>query len=365
MIRLLDRYVLGIFASAFAVFFTALTCLFVTVDFASKLGSFLELRNVSVPLFIGRYYLCRLPMFLTYLLPAVVLFAAMFTVVKLARTNEILPVAASGTSLRRLSAPFLAAAVLVGAAVAALEEYALPELRDEIVETDEVRASREVSWGVEDYDGWTRLWGHQYDHVRREIRRVQITRLDEAARPVEIVTAQRCRWDAGRKRWVAFEGEIEYPGEFETPPGGRARPRRVPLGPEGYVVPAPFAPETLRKSASFLNRLPFAPLGQLLEEARRYPHVPSCGVKVHMRLTFPLSPLLLLLVGLPAVVRAHSKSFLNGLFFCFMLALGYYLAYFACLDLGNRGKLPPAAAAWGPTAAFGLGGLVSFARMRT
>ena len=102
MIRLLDRYILSIFLSALAVFTTA----------------FAMMRHRSLlPLlvFVLEYYLLRLPMILTYLLPMVILFAAMFTVFKLSRTNEILPIAASGTSLRRMALPFLLTACVTSA----------------------------------------------------------------------------------------------------------------------------------------------------------------------------------------------------------------------------------------------------------
>ena len=103
MIRLLDRYVLSIFLPAFGLFTVAFLALFLAVDFASNLGKFLDLKSVDLLPFVLRYYGCRLPMMATYLLPVVALFAPIFTVIKLSRTNEILPVAASGTSLRRLS----------------------------------------------------------------------------------------------------------------------------------------------------------------------------------------------------------------------------------------------------------------------
>ncbi len=365
MIRLLDRYLLNTFAASLAVFALAFGALFLVVDIASKLGKFLDLKSVSPLLFMGRYYLARLPMVLSYLLPTVILFASIFTVTRLARANEILPIAASGTSLRRMALPFLAAAVLAGAAIAAVDEFVLSRLGDEIAETDDILDAREVSWSVEDYDGWTKLFANRYDHVHKVLGDVMITRLDADARPVEHVRAKTCRWDAARRRWVALEGTVEYPQDFVAPEGGRPQVRKETIGPDGYAVTAPFTPETLRKGSSFTNLLPFAPMSRLLEEARRFPHIPSCVMKVHARLSFPLSPLVLLLLGLPFVVAAHSKSFLTGLSFCFLMALAYYLAHFACMMLGYQGTLPPAAAAWIPTALFGGAGLVAFGRMRT
>src|SRR5215475_7508178 len=114
MTRLLDRYVLGIFLPAVLLFTVTLLFLFIAVDFASKLGRFLEIKSLDIPLyrFILTYYLYRVPLLLLILIPSVMLFAPTFTVIKLARANEILPIATSGISLRRMALPFVTAALL-------------------------------------------------------------------------------------------------------------------------------------------------------------------------------------------------------------------------------------------------------------
>lgn len=126
--RLLDRYVLGIFIPALAMFTLTLLFLFIAVDFAAKLSKFLELRDLSLIKFVATFYAVRIPMLLVILLPSVLLFAPTFTVIKLARANEILPIAASGISLRRLSLPFLAAACLGSLGMAAIDEFILPRV---------------------------------------------------------------------------------------------------------------------------------------------------------------------------------------------------------------------------------------------
>jgi lipopolysaccharide export system permease protein len=372
--RILDRYVSGIFLSALAVFTLTFVALFVTVDLAAKVGKFLDLRqhDINVTAFVAQYYAIRLPMILNSLLPASVLFASVFTVVKLARTNEILPIAASGTSLRRMAVPFFAAALAVTLLMASIDEFVLTRLARLITDSDEILSNRGVSYGVEDYDGIVKLTGEKYDLSRREISDVRITRLDREARPIEVVVAKRASWDAGRRRWIAREGTITYPESDPpvqvggaNPPSSRPEVRVDPIASQGYVVEAPFTPESLKKGSSPLNRFVSEPIPQLVRDAREHPREPSRWIKVHTRFAFPLSPLVLLLLGLPSVVAAHSKSFIKGLFFCFLLALSYYLVHFLSLELGYRGSLPPAWAGWTPTGLFGSLGLAAFARMRT
>ena len=75
--------------------------------------------------------------------------------------------------------------------------------------------------------------------------------------------------------------------------------------------------------------------------------------------------IVLLLAGLPFVMDPHSKSFIKGLIFCFLLAIAFYLIHFACVDLGSKGSINPVVAAWFPVTTFGAIGVVAFSRMRT
>ncbi|HVR86435.1 MAG TPA: LptF/LptG family permease, partial [Planctomycetota bacterium] len=124
-------------------------------------------------------------------------------------------------------------------------------------------------------------------------------------------------------------------------------------------------PDSIRRGYGLASRFSFIHLKALIQEMRRFSHVPSATLRVHARFSFPLSPIVLVLIGLPFVMDPNSKSFVKGLIFCFLLAVGYYLTHFACVDLGNRGNLHPVVAAWFPVSSFGLAGLVAFARMRT
>ncbi|HXX94424.1 MAG TPA: LptF/LptG family permease, partial [Planctomycetota bacterium] len=169
------------------------------------------------------------------------------------------------------------------------------------------------------------------------------------------------------RRWVAYDGKVEYfsEKEFIHPPGERPKPRIDLIPAAGYVVEAPFKVEALRTSASSGDRYMFASLRDLLQAARKRPDLPVWRMRVHSRLAFPLSPLVLLLMGLPSVVAAHSKSFVRGLVTSALYVALYYPIHFFMQDLGNHGVLPTAIAGWFPTTAFGGFGMVSFWRMRT
>jgi lipopolysaccharide export system permease protein len=365
MTRLLDRYVLGIFIPALALFSLTLLFLFIAVDCAAKLGKFLEIPEEPTLPFMMLYYLVRIPMLLGILIPAVMLFAPTFTVIKLARANEILPIATSGISLRRMSAPFIVAAILASFAMAALDEFVLPWVGPRIAVTDAKLSVRGSRYNVEDYDGQTKIWALRFSVPGTLSGEVRITRLDAAMQALEIITAKSAEWDTKRQRWVAFEGFVEKPQEIVYVKGEKPHTRKEAIPAEGSVVECRLTPKSLMKDMGVSGRRTFAPLKDQFQEMRRYPHVPSTVLQVHSRFSFPLSPIVLLLLGLPSVMDPQSKSFVKGLIFCFLLALGFYITHFACIDMGNRGAIPPVVGAWFPVGAFGAAGLLAFSRMRT
>lgn len=366
MIRIIDRYVLGIFIPALLLFTLTLLFLFIAVDCAARLGKFLEIKDEPILRFVISYYLCRIPMLLTILIPSVMIFAPTFTIIKLARTNELLPIATCGTSLRRMSLPFVIAAVLATISMAAMDEYVMPLVGDEIIRTDEMTSSRGIRYNVEDYDGKTKLWAAEFRIYNLLLTKdVRITLLDEDKYPKEVYSAKRAQWDSTRKRWIVFDGSLEKPKEDMREPGQKPRPWKMAIPPEGIAVPCKLTPETLRRDVGIGNRYSFSKFRNLVQEMHKYPHVPTTVLLVHSRFSFPLSPIVLLMVGLPFVMDPHSKSFIKGLIFCFLLAIAFYMIHFACVDLGSKGSIPPILAAWFPVTTFGSIGIVAFSRMRT
>src|SRR5207244_526032 len=120
-------------------------------------------------------------------------------------------------------------------------------------------------------------------------------------------------------------------------PGERPKPKVERIPPGGWGVEAPFKIENLRTSASSGDRYQFARMAEILKEARARPNQPICQMRLHSRLAFPCSPVVLVLVGLPSVVAAHSKSFVRGLTICSLQMAGYLLLYIFTMFLGNLG----------------------------
>ncbi len=109
----------------------------------------------------------------------------------------------------------------------------------------------------------------------------------------------------------------------------------------------------------------FKTFGALMELIERYPAYDSWKVELYRRITLPLTNLILLLVGLPFVMRADKKSVFVSLGICILIFLCFFVLSFICHDLGEHKHMPPALAVALPLIVFTTIGVYKFDAMRT
>ncbi|GEM_PF-1409314 len=367
--RLLDRYWLRTFLAAAAVFLVTLLFLSMVIDFATKAERLMAIKSMSPTAFLLRYYVIRVPVYLHFILPMVTVFAASFTFIRMAKNNELLPILTSGTSLRRTAIPAVAAALLFGAADAVIEEGILPALSDELGKTDEMLVSDRIDLRVTAYgpDG-THVTMESYDRLNRTMERVRLTKITREGRKELVIVAARGRWLEVQQAWIFHEGYCEPYDAGGDPvlvdsPRGRPVARRDPLPKDGYVLRSDFTPKCLFEGFRFLND--FARVEDLREQIRKFPRARPPQVTYHSRFSFPLTGLVLLLLGLPTVSATRVRSFFRGIAITLLLVFAFYGVHLACLELGYKGRLAPALAAWTSIGLFGPAGAILFWRMRT
>jgi lipopolysaccharide export system permease protein len=363
--KLLDRYLFSIFGMAFLLVTLTFIVLFTAMDLSSRIARILSLKNTNTMSFLAHYYLIRMPMFLHLILPAVTLFASMFTVIQLQKTNELLPMITSGVSVRRLSMIFVAGAVVCAALMAVLDELVLPNLMEQISETDDLLISDRPQKGVYRAvpDGFWHI--DELDGTKKKMKGATVTKNQkDGAMRASVILAETGEWDSKAEKWILRNGTIQ-PFDasgapiFDKP--GDQRPRLDPF--TELVLDPPPQPSDFRRSSSITGRsYKYVELRELM---RSLPHVPSYPLNMQLKFASPLGPIVLLFLGLPFVSGTQHRSFYRGIGLCLLLTVSYYAATFVCIELGTRGSISVAAAVWGPIGVFGLAGLVSFWRMKS
>jgi lipopolysaccharide export LptBFGC system permease protein LptF len=99
---------------------------------------------------------------------------------------------------------------------------------------------------------------------------------------------------------------------------------------------------------------------EVLDRSERYPHSPSYRLLRHYHFTYPLSIMLLVVLGVPFVLKRRARSTLLGVGLSILLSLAYLIVDMVARDMGNRGFLSPVIAAWFPVILAGSLGVVLF-----
>jgi len=380
-VRTLDRYVIRQFTFAYLVCGTSIIGLFMVLEGLSKLGKFLN-QDKNVILVLFHYFMATLPVYFSqYLAPVLTLIAAMFTVTLLNRSREIVPMKAAGISVARILAPFFLLATLFAGAQIGIQELILPNCKDLIrkgtsygkkkgtIRPDAVKdsARNNLSIEVEMYDPQRKrgfgveVYERHASHTSEgDVKRYGYRKIFHAT---DIV------WNEETERWELREGWFH-----EWKPDGSPVIFSV-NGTEtnddvtttlvrhfdNYELDTRIRPIDFESSD---RDIPYLSYAELLGQYRRYTNRRHLEVKLHQRFAFPLANLILLLLGLPYVMRSN-RSVLIGVLVAIGIAAAYMLSTTICADLGNKGQLPPAVAAWLPVLFFGALGFTLFDGMES
>ena len=348
----LDRYVARTFLSSWLVSVVFFAGLFAVVDFFGSVQELLVAarERPEGAAIIGRFYLVQAPVIVKEVAPFVMLMAALFTVQRLQRHNELMAMLLVGRSARRVMLPvLLLTAVAVGGLVW-LQEGVAPRVSVERERLRQELLKGRKEWvidAIDVRDAQGRMVSARGFHVSAgTIDRLYVSGRDGEGHEV-VLGGTNARWSERLGGWRVDEGrgEIRLPG------------RELPVATEVLdVVRTDVRPEDLLAD----RRQPFdLSWAEVLDRSERYPQAASYRLLRHYHVTYPLSVLLLVLLGLPFVLKGPRGS-LGGVGISIMLCLAYLVVDATVRDLGNRGFLEPVLAAWLPVILAGSLGVVLF-----
>jgi len=368
----LDRYVATLFVSSFATAFMLVVGLFLVLDVASNLDDYLGpwKDGSRVPtLVVVRYYLLSIPFVVLQVAPFITLVAGMFTVTKLLRHNEVVASLAAGVSAHRLLAPVFLGAVGIAAGMFGLRELLATNLANQ---RDGLRFVLENRNWDRVYEGlWLRDLGGSYVRMNEfrpavgdppvpEIRGLEVLSGSGANESVTVAARAVYTERDGRKVWVLDGGfQKETVGERDGRTRDQTR-RKVDV-----LTGVEFTPElalTYWRGLENPLELSFSEVRELM---RRDQGRDKYQTLFQYSLTFPLANLVLLLVGLPILMRYERGKNAEGLVGGCLLCVFYFAVDFVFRNLGLQSAMEPRLAAWLPILFFGSLGLVLYDSMRT
>jgi len=361
----LDRYVGGLFLSSYLTALLVVLGLFFIMDMAANLDKYLQewpdgshARTSQII----RFYILNIPSLFLQSAPFITLAAGMFTVARLMKNREIAAALAAGIGARRVLLP-----VLLGGAVLAVGSFVLRE-----VISGSISAEREALRFMLEEKRTDLVYERLYlrDLGGVFLRAEEFHPATEDAPVPEICGLLLTISKPGFRESIEATRAIyvEHDGGFAWKLENGVRKivgEDMSESEVGWLEGFDFTPElatTYQRARK--NHLDIS-FGEAVVMARRDPTNVAYQTLMQYHLTFPLANIVLLLVGLPMLLR-HERGFgVEGIARGLLLCVFFFAADFVFRNLGIQGAIHPLLASWVPLLFFGSLGVVLFDSMRT
>jgi len=361
--RILDLYV----AKGFFVYFfwSLISCgtLFVLFTLFDLLDDIIR-NKVMVSYLIG-YFAFLTPQILMLVVPMSVLLAILINFGILEKNSEITAVKAGGGSLYRIAVPIVFISAGLCGSMYLIQDYLLPYAN---IRQDSLRnmiKGRPPQTSKKPQRKWIfgdsgRIYNYEYfDGGRDSFVDLNIYETDlRAARILRRIHAARATANE-LGEWTLEDGWIR---DFQAQHAGFERIKKAVF--HFSEKPGYFEKEIFQPKES--SKLTYSELRKYINYLRASGYnATELQVEIHKKISFPLSCLIMTLLGLPFSFSTGKK----GAFFGIGLSIGIAMSYWAAAsffeEMGAYGLLTPVLAAWAPNMLFGAAGLILLFTIRT
>lgn len=362
--RIIDRLILSDLARHVGFVVAGMTVIFLVFTAFELVGEIVQNR-VSAGIVLG-YLLYLSPQVVSYMLPLAVLVGVMVTFGLMASGSQVVALKASGQSIYRMAVPVFCLAVATSAGLFAIQNYVLPTTnRQQENLRQQIRSGKEPPRTMYQVDRqWVfgrsdRIFYYRhYDPATDTFADLSIFDLDpESFQVTRRIWAASGRWEPDTQTWLLEFGWVRTFEGTRISSGDAFRTQRMQLAE---------TPDYFKRPVSEADKLAYGELRHQIDElAASGFDVLDLKIDLQSKLAFPLTCLVMALVGLPFAFSVGKRGALYGV----AVGLGIGLLFWGALGLftqmGRYELLPPVLAAWGPNLIFGAGGAYLFLTTRT
>jgi LPS export ABC transporter permease LptG len=362
--QLIDRLVIGDLLRFFFYIISGFSVLFIIITLFQLLNSIAK-HNIEW-MVVANYLFFLLPLIANYTAPLAALVAVMITFGILQKTSQVVALKASGFSIFRLAAPAVVISLFLAGLVFFNQDYIMPftnprqnNLRALIRSGQEpaqtfYQTTNQWIFGVD-----SRIFNYAYFNPTNNTF-AQLNIIDLSKEPFGIkrrLYANRAVWDENERAWLLQAGWERKFADDKLLAYEPFVERKVLLAEQ---------PDYFRRDFRGSQYLNFAELREkIVELSRSGFDVLDLKIALQSKIAFPLTCLIMVLVGLPFSFSVGKRGALYGV----AIGIGIGLAFWGTIGLfeqmGRYEILPPILAAWGPNLLFGTGGTYLFLTSRT
>jgi lipopolysaccharide export system permease protein len=350
-----SRYLIGEFFGIFVPIMLTFVLLYVVVDVFDRLT--ILLKNQATLGAALRYFLFKIPLMVTQIMPPAVLMSMLLSLGMLSRRNEIIALRASGVSLYQTAIPLLSVAVVISVGTLAWNETVVPYCARQYRYVNNIEIRKRAERGILNEH---EIWYHggdgfynidQIDARRQTLFGLTIYKTDPKFDLHTIITVAAAQWTNGQ--WVNSDGVVRTVSE------------------DGSVVTQPLDPQRVlihETLGDFLEvrreaeELSYIALRQRIGDlTRKGIDAANYLVGLNLKLAVPFASFVLSCVAVPLAGRVQrhpsvATILLTGL----VVGFAYWVVLGLTTSLGESGVLPAVISAWASNLVFFLLGVALF-----
>jgi len=351
--KVLDKYVARSFLTGYAIAFCVLIGLRILIDLFVNLDEFVEnadLGAMRVAWNILAYYGVQSVLYFRDFAGTIIVVAAVFSLGRMIRANELTAVMSSGVSLKRVIAPIVILSLVLTGLLVVDQELVIPPLGAQLVRSHDAVPGEETYniWFITDANG-SLICSQSFDVKTSTLRKPTIiTRQKQKDSLIWQVTgridAEKAVFNSQTERWDLEEGV--FTSTLSEDPASRAKYYVTDLKPADIPIRCESRDKTLLSSRQ---------LAALAAQGAKVRDLQQLYSQKHFRITDPIMSMVMLMVSLPILVCRDPKAMKSAVMISFLLTGACMLTGFACKMFATEAlfdKVMPEFWAWLPVFIF-------------
>ncbi len=353
--KILDKYIAKNFLVGYLIALMVLVGLRIVIDLFVNLDEFAEHANLGPMAVLGNvliFYGARSALYFRDFAGMITVVAAVFSLGKMTRNNELIAVMASGVSLKRIIAPIIFLAILLTAFLVIDQEFIIPSMASRLVRPHDATPGedRYDVWFMSDnkgslictmdFDEKTATLSNPIIIIRESIGPVQWRVLGKIEADSATYNNELKRWDLKSGFYMNIDRST---GEFAL--------QRQPEPLAFYQSDLTPLDIPVRRQETYKSLLSSAQLANLARQKTRIKDLAELYSQKHFRITEPIINMVMLMVALPILVCRDPKAMKSAIMISFAATAGCFIVTFACKMVATEvffDKVRPELWAWVP-----------------
>jgi len=368
--KVLDKYITKNFLIGYVIAFCVLIGLRIIIDLFVNLDEFTEhaeLGTLAVIKNIFTFYALNSTIYFRDFAGIITMLAAVFSLGKMVRSNELVAVMASGVSLKRVIGPIIVLALLLTGLLVVDQEFIIPPLADKLVRGQDAVPGEEAYdvWFISDGNG-SLIFSRRFDVKTSTLYNPTILTRRKMANSI----GRQAIWEpTGR---ISAKKAVNYNPKTGTWDliGGQF----LEKGSEKGVQPiasyaSDIAPKNIpvRRKSGHKELLSWQQLNALAAQGAKK-DLAQLYSQMHFHITDPVINLVMLMVSLPILVCRDPKSMKSAITISFGVTAACLITTLVCKMLATEivfGGVRPVFWAWLPIFIFAPIAFIELDSMKT